>query len=267
MIDTDAFLEAAFGDERDTKAYQFAIRSLSAEGAPSSLLYGSAKLFDMPGAELLTSDVPGGKWQYAILSTRSNSTQTLLLTARAISYLLSLLLGVAVYAFLRDRAKLTEQAMYDSLTGLANRRLLQDRMHQIMSRIRRTPDAFCALVFFDLNGFKKINDRFGHKVGDVVLSTIAQRIRTELRGSDTIARLGGDEFVIVVEQGTRKDIEQMEQRLRTCVAEPIPFEDGFDLRVSAAVGVSYYPEDGDNCDMLLKAADHRMYEDKRRIDR
>lgn len=152
--------------------------------------------------------------------------------------------------------------MYDSLTGLANRRLLVDRLDQTISRLGREENAICTVFFFDLNHFKKINDRFGHKTGDVVLSTIAQRVREEIRASDTVARLGGDEFVIAtVDNKGSVYVEQLEERLRSIIRKPIEM-DGFDLHVDVSLGIAAYPQDGKSTGELLKIADQRMYEDK-----
>ncbi len=260
VIDADAFVQNAFGDLQNDD-FDIAIRNINAKGEAGETFFGTPALFANKHVVVMTSEVPGGKWEFALNAKKSSSASTLLLVARLTGYLLSLFVGFGVYFFLHDRAKLTQLALYDSLTGLANRRLLIDQLEQTLSRMSRIDDSLCAVFFFDLNGFKKINDRFGHKVGDTVLSTVAQRIRAEIRVSDLAARLGGDEFVIVIENTSREHIKNLEQRLRESIAQPIKFDD-FDLHTSAAIGIALYPHDGRKSEDLLKIADERMYDDK-----
>lgn len=257
VIDTPSFLKAAFGG-LSNRDYTFAVRT----GEAGQTFYGNPGLFRDPHAVLIDSEVPGGKWQFAVVTQKTNSSLPFLWIFRVLTYGISLLLGCAAYLLLRDRSTLAYQAMYDSLTGLANRRLLVDRLDQIINRLEREENTLCTVLFFDLNDFKKINDRFGHKTGDIVLATIAQRVREETRASDTVARLGGDEFVIAIVDGKSSIYaEQLEQRLRSIIRKPVKL-DGFDLHVDASLGIAVYPQDGKSTNELLKIADLRMYEDK-----
>lgn len=123
-----------------------------------------------------------------------------------------------------------------------------------------------AVVFVDLNDFKPINDRFGHKIGDRVLRTVALRLRDEVRIGDTVARWAGDEFALILEESTADAVMQLVERLRVRIAEP--FEaDGIPLTVSAAFGCAFYPVDAATSAALLELADQRMYEDKKRLKR
>ncbi len=149
-------------------------------------------------------------------------------------------------------------AHYDSLTHLPNRVLLADRMQQAMITTRRREKAL-AVAFLDLDGFKVINDRHGHGVGDELLITLASRMKNTLRDSDTLARIGGDEFVAVLTDLEQpSDCETLLSRLLQAAAEPVIVGENL-LEVSASIGVTIYPQDGVNADQLLRHADQAMY--------
>ena len=153
-------------------------------------------------------------------------------------------------------------AYHDLLTGLPNRVLLADRLQQAMVHARRRQDLL-GVACLDLDAFKPINDRFGHEVGDQLLVKVARRMQQALRDGDTVARLGGDEFALVLVG--LKDVEccrPVLRRLLDAVAEPIEYE-GHRLRVSASLGVSFYPQsDAADADQLLREADQAMYQAK-----
>ncbi|KAF7599159.1 MAG: hypothetical protein CGU28_06170 [Candidatus Dactylopiibacterium carminicum] len=152
-------------------------------------------------------------------------------------------------------------AHYDTLTRLPNRSLLQDRLtHAISQSLRR--ELCLALVYIDLDGFKQINDRFGHDSGDTLLVELAQRMRAALRDSDTLARVGGDEFVaLLVDLRHPSDSEPVLQRLLTAAASPVA--DGCAvLEVSASLGVVFFPLDATEPECLLQLADRAMYQAK-----
>jgi diguanylate cyclase (GGDEF)-like protein/PAS domain S-box-containing protein len=157
--------------------------------------------------------------------------------------------------------QLRRQANYDALTGLPNRNLLEDRLTQAMAHARRTALQL-AVLFLDLDRFKFINDSFGHAVGDALLKAIGLRLTQTVRESDTVARLGGDEFVIVTSGFTHTDeAASVAQKVLGMLAEPFKVE-GQEIHVTASIGVSVYPEDGDSTDTLLKNADAAMYRAK-----
>jgi len=150
-------------------------------------------------------------------------------------------------------------AHYDVLTGLPNRVLVSDRLHQAMARARRH-DQKLVLAYIDLDGFKAVNDDNGHDVGDRLLMEIADRMRKCLREYDTVARLGGDEFVAVLAD-LRDHAASLPliQRLLSAIAEPVIL-DGKVLHVSASIGLTYYPQTEDvEADQLLRQADQAMY--------
>lgn len=152
-------------------------------------------------------------------------------------------------------------AQYDHLTGLANRVLLSDRLNQAILAARREQQQL-AVLFLDLDNFKNINDSLGHNLGDAMLVQIAQRLTSTVRGSDTVARLGGDEFVIVL-----RDIESAEAaaavaaKLMECIVAPVVLESHI-LAVTGSIGLSLFPENGEDADTLIKNADAAMYHAK-----
>jgi diguanylate cyclase (GGDEF)-like protein/PAS domain S-box-containing protein len=153
------------------------------------------------------------------------------------------------------------QANHDALTGLPNRNLLNDRVAQAMSQAARTGQ-HVAVLFLDLDGFKFINDSFGHSFGDAVLRTVAARLQVVVRASDTIARLGGDEFVILL-PGIEHAQRAVQVAAKVLEAFKVPItQDGRDLHLSGSIGISVFPEDGDSCDRLLQNADVAMYRAK-----
>jgi diguanylate cyclase (GGDEF)-like protein/PAS domain S-box-containing protein len=159
-------------------------------------------------------------------------------------------------------AQLEYIAHYDALTGLPNRVLLHDRLEHGMAQARRRGQQL-AVAYIDLDGFKEINDTHGHQVGDQLLRALAIRMKAALREGDSISRLGGDEFVAVLfdlpdaTAGT-----QLVQRLLTAVAQTVPVT-GHDLKVSASIGVTLYPQHDDvDADQLLRQADLAMYQAK-----
>jgi diguanylate cyclase (GGDEF)-like protein len=175
---------------------------------------------------------------------------------------------------LAQQTEITHLALHDPLTGLANRRNLRLLMESAIGRAQRQQSSIAMLVL-DLDGFKPINDRYGHPAGDAVLLQVAQRMRSLVRPGDVVARLGGDEFVVVLEAtsgaadpGSGFDAApdadtplHTAQRLVTAISRPITLPMG-DVAVSASVGVALYPMDGQDPDELLRRADVALYRAK-----
>lgn len=162
--------------------------------------------------------------------------------------------------------QIRHQAYHDSLTDLPNRALLLETLNRELDRSRR--HGYCgAVLFIDLDHFKKINDSLGHPVGDVVLQTVSQRLRSACRGEDTIARLGGDEFVIVVpeldsrmEKAASKAMDVAE-KVRGLVSQPIEAQDQW-LNVTCSIGIAMFPEPNVDVHGILRYADTAMYHAK-----
>ena len=152
-------------------------------------------------------------------------------------------------------------AQYDQLTGLINRTLFQDRLNSALARARRE-GGLVTVMFLDIDGFKDINDRFGHSVGDELLRQIAARLVTCLRETDTVARLGGDEFTVILEGGKRvEDAGQVATKILRSIATPFAVGNR-ELIVTTSIGISVYPIDGDSYEELIKGADTAMYQSK-----
>lgn len=166
----------------------------------------------------------------------------------------------------RERLKLEFRALHDPLTGLANRHLLRDRFELAVARARRHGEHF-AIVMIDLNGFKLVNDRFGHHVGDAVLRGVSKRLRLLVRAEDTVARLGGDEFVLLVAGiDSSHSPPGVVDRLRASLSRPIVVAPGA-LTIGCCAGSARFPDDGCDLPSLLKVADARLYADKARAER
>jgi diguanylate cyclase (GGDEF)-like protein/PAS domain S-box-containing protein len=159
-------------------------------------------------------------------------------------------------------ATLYFQATHDDLTGLHNRAMFVDYLLRAVERARRQRTRL-AILFLDLNGFKKANDTLGHAFGDHILKETANRLREQVRTGDVVARMGGDEFAIVLEAVSSRAIAKMVAgKIEKAFA--VPFEkDGGSAGISVSVGISLFPDDAENADDLLKAADDAMYEVKR----
>ncbi|WP_413693570.1 EAL domain-containing protein [Pseudoalteromonas sp. KJ10-2] len=160
---------------------------------------------------------------------------------------------------LKEQQKRLEHiAHYDVLTGLPNRSLLADRLKQAMLNCD-VNDKFLAVVFLDLDGFKVVNDTYGHDVGDELLVKAAKLIQGSLRNGDTLARFGGDEFVAVFANLEKEEnCESLLEGMLAAIRKPVIVEEHA-LKVSASMGVTFYPHDGVSADQLLRHADQAMY--------
>ncbi|BFT63781.1 EAL domain-containing protein [Pseudomonas moorei] len=156
--------------------------------------------------------------------------------------------------------ELTQLALHDTLTGLPNRVLLADRIDQAMSRVDAEGGCF-ALMFIDLDGFKPVNDAFGHHMGDLLLREVSLRLREDLRSQDTLARIGGDEFVLLVQLSEQNDAMGLAARQVGLIARSFRVAE-HDLQISASVGIALYPGNGQTAHELLMNADAAMYHAK-----
>jgi diguanylate cyclase (GGDEF)-like protein/PAS domain S-box-containing protein len=173
---------------------------------------------------------------------------------------------VAMFSDITERkashARMAFLAHHDPLTQLPNRLLLRDRVDQAISRAARSGTKL-ALLFVDLDDFKRVNDSFGHQTGDALLREIAGRLAHCVRETDTVSRHGGDEFVIALPD--LSDVGVVE-RVARCIAEQVSaplHAGGVEVRVSCSIGVALYPGDGEDCDALVQRADASMYAAKR----
>lgn len=159
--------------------------------------------------------------------------------------------------------RLNYMAQYDPLTGLPNRQLLSDRIQTSLARARRQ-NTLLAVLFIDLNGFKRVNDTFGHAAGDELLQQVGERLNQSVRESDTAARLGGDEFVILVERISHRDsANEVAAKIEAAFAVPFVIA-GTGLEITPSIGAAVFPFDGEDEFTLLRFADNAMYRRKGR---
>ena len=158
--------------------------------------------------------------------------------------------------------KLTKLAHYDALSGIPNRVLFRDRLEGAIQRAERSNYAV-ALLFLDFDGFKKVNDSYGHAAGDLLIAIIARRLAACMRKTDSVARLGGDEFTVVLEDlHSIADIVNVARKILHTIARPFPIA-GNQILLGCSIGIAQYPEAGRTVDTLLKNADMAMYQAKR----
>lgn len=267
VIDLDALLKDV-GIGKIEKKYNLAIRGANSAGKDGEVFYGTQDVFTnaftteqvsfpyggwylaLSGNELVLMDVP---W-YRIQSVR------------LIGYALMLIIALAYLMIYRLYRIADSRSMHDELTMLPNRRYFMYSLKQAFKATQKQSARTFAVVNIDLDGFKAINDTYGHAAGDQVLIECANRIRSELRVSDIVARIGGDEFLVLLPRITDdQHVSSIVTKLRkTICAAPVVYEvHSIYLRIS--VGWVIYNDSFNDVDGLLKAADEKMYEQKRQI--
>jgi len=163
----------------------------------------------------------------------------------------------------RTRAEETikHMAYHDALTGLPNRRLFDDRLNLALAHAHRNQGKL-AVLLFDLDNFKDVNDTLGHGVGDQLLQAVSERLSSLLRKGDTVARMGGDEFMLLLpEIAGGEGAAEVAQKILEAIRKPYVC-DGHDLHVTTSIGIALYPEDGEDGETLTKNADIAMYRAK-----
>lgn len=167
-----------------------------------------------------------------------------------------------IIRFLTDKLisqnkELERMALYDSLTGLPNRVLLNDRLHKLIQACQRNQCAF-ALAVIDLNKFKSVNDTYGHDQGDELLCQVADRVREILRTSDTFSRIGGDEFVLLLNDVNARSCLHMCERIQNVILNPYVLREGT-VSIGLSIGIAMYPEHARDSESLMRYADMAMY--------
>jgi diguanylate cyclase (GGDEF)-like protein/PAS domain S-box-containing protein len=156
--------------------------------------------------------------------------------------------------------RIKDQAYYDPLTGLPNRLLLIDRVNMAILQAKRNQTTL-AILFLDIDRFKIINDTLGHKVGDLILKEVGNRLKNGIREVDTVSRHGGDEFIILLPGMTIKGADEVANRLLSLISSPF-YIDGYECFITGSIGISLFPENGDNMTTLIQSADLAMYRAK-----
>ena len=255
VLDVDGLLEDVAADV-DAFDLDWAVRTVASDSAPATPVGGESDLFDDPDA-VLTMAVPNGTWELAVRSATPAGGNLLLLAFEVFAVALAAVVSRLVFERNRDRWRTRMLSLHDDLTGLANRRLLEQRAGRACVVAKREGHPV-SLAYVDLDDFKPINDSYGHQAGDEVLRVIAERMSARVRSTDTIARVGGDEFVALLPATGVAGARSVAEELAAAIELPVPFE-GHELRVGASFGVATYPDDGATFDALLAHADTEMY--------
>ncbi|MGB7188803.1 MAG: GGDEF domain-containing protein [Acidobacteriaceae bacterium] len=231
------------------------------------LASGGAASGEAPPAEGAS---PRGQCRRDILSVSGERLGALILACdekqlSAIARFQVLDTGASLAAVAVDNRRLYEglirRSEYDQLTEVPNRFHLDSRMKSALESARLEQRTF-AVIYIDLNRFKSVNDRFGHRIGDIFLQHVARRLSDKLRGQDTLARIGGDEFVVLIPVvRDRAEAEEIGRRLNACFDSPFRI-DGHTIQGSASIGIALYPEDGTDEEQLQRFADSAMYATK-----
>jgi len=223
-----------------------------------------------PWSQLLVANGICAAWSAPFFSPEGAAVGTITIFTRLRSQpsardlgLLEMACAMAALVFEHQRLhqELLNHAYHDMLTGLPNRRLGEDRLNVAISKAKRNQTGV-AVLWIDLDHFKRINDTHGHPIGDAVLQETALRLSRRLREEDTLARMGGDEFMFILERiGCRESAEKTAAELHRIVAEPMLIN-GLELSIEASIGISLYPTDGETAEHLKQNADHAMYKAK-----
>lgn len=238
--------------------FDIAIRGKDGLGAEGEVFFGAAGVFDNPLVEM-TVHFPNGTWVMAARANPQANTPALII--RLSAWLLILVLSGLFLLLFRLYRLSHHQSVSDSLTGLANRRLLLSRAEYLVQLYARSNQGF-ALFFIDLNRFKQVNDRFGHHVGDQLLIEAANRLKQSVRQSDTLARNGGDEFILLQPGIKLQHVAEVVAKIEQVMDQPFRIE-GNTLQISASVGCAVFPEDVDTVEGVINLADSRMYQRKK----
>ncbi len=207
-----------------------------------------------------------GSWQGEILGRRKNGEifPQLLSISRVLASDGNISHNVAMFRDISElrasQERIQRLAHFDALTGLPNRRLLEDRFGQVLNRVSRSGERM-SLVFIDLDRFKNVNDSLGHRIGDELLIQVAERLRTTLREDDTVARLGGDEFILVLPDTGVRGSSRVAEKVMMALSEPYHIEQ-HELMVTPSMGIAIYPDDGSGYEELSRCADAAMYRAK-----
>ena len=213
---------------------------------------------------ILDMDLINANWKAAILPAKGWSNRTdIIILAYMGAFAISLLLGVSILQASRANRLVRQEAITDHLTGLYNRNFLEEYEKLLMDRALRNNTGI-AVLLIDLDHFKEVNDKYGHRAGDEVLITVSTRLHAVIRDTEAVFRLGGDEFLFLFPDiPDRSLMIPILERIRNSIRQSIPYRDHL-LHVEPSIGLSMFPEDGRTLDELMQRADEAMYTEKKR---
>lgn len=261
VVDEAGLMQAA-GISDTVKQLRIGIVDKAAATPEKAHIFGSFGLMDIDSVRL-PLNLPGGlTWEVLGYPENGwNSNERSIWITQLVGSLISLLFGAMAFLLISEVYKVRSMALHDPLTGLANRRLLEDRMLQLAVMSDRTGSGF-EIFYVDLDAFKPINDNYGHAAGDQLLVEIGHRLQQQTRQTDTVARVGGDEFIVLTPGNMRRlEREAFLERLGERLSEVFEFS-GVRIGVSASIGSASFPSDAGTIDDLLRVADSRMYSQK-----
>lgn len=252
VINTQPFLEEAFQRNRNND-YEFAIRTQEGK-----VFFGNPDLFKHKRIMLMESNLPNGKWEWAI-EKRDNQKPLYFYVLDALTIVLSIITGVGVYYHLLEGNNLAKEALIDSLTNLPNRRFLEKILLKASVDAERNHDLM-AVMLIDLDYFKNLNDTHGHAFGDAALVRVAEIIQSKIRETDTLSRLGGDEFVLVLNHLKSANDAQMIAAKIIVAFDEMQSINGISIRLSLSIGLTTSViKEKINIKRLLKHADEALY--------
>lgn len=259
---------AAAGLPASADGLELAIRRTDVGQDQYEVFYGPASLFDSDAAVFMPVTMGDMSWQLAGRSATPAPTMAGVITIRVAGVLMVLLVLIIATLWHRHRLEgrrlqqlIEHQANHDPLTGLPNRHLFDDRLRLALARAQRAGSRL-AILFIDLDDFKRVNDRLGHSAGDRVLREVASRLADCVREADTVARYSGDEFVVLLEDvGRASDAGRICEKIVTRFSQPFSAGDA-DVFCGVSIGVSFFPDDGEDGGLLVVKADQAMYKVK-----
>ncbi|TYC79927.1 sensor domain-containing diguanylate cyclase [Stappia sp. BW2] len=235
--------------------------------ASNNMIFGSPALLEKDNVSL-PLHLPGGlDWELVGMPEYGwSSAANQVWITQLVGSLISLVFSAMAFLLISEVYKVRSMALHDPLTGLANRRLLEDRMHQLAAMCERSGSGF-EIFYVDLDAFKPVNDNYGHAVGDQLLIEVGHRLQNQTRQTDTVARVGGDEFIVLTPGNMRRQ-EKLTflKRLVDRVTQAFEFS-GASIDVKASIGTASYPGDAATVEDLLRVADGRMYAQKAKSQR